>query len=121
MKCKDMKKEIKRLNAVNRKLKQACEKSFQFDDHVIDFNLLEIIVRPSRRFDRLVMPEFVGIDLSVIGGPNEIPTIHTYKTINLSALEVLIHDKQSFVEHIGKIMAAELLKTGEEVTSHHEP
>ncbi len=105
MKCKNMKKEIRKLEHELKKTREqfsyvtAPEQRYNFD-------VLEIMVRP--RHDWMMQKyEAVGIDLRV-AGDGKVPTVCAYKTISLSSLDVLLEHKEEFTRHVAEIMLREL-------------
>ncbi len=112
MKCKDMKREIKRLSRLNQVYREKISAlEGRFDEHRIRWNRLEIIVRPE------IMPmyayEWIGVNLRILGSPNEIPDRSTYRRISLTALDLIRENKREFIKGIGELMATELLELKE--------
>ena len=122
MKCKEMKGLIRALNHQLRerdvRLAKAhdridCLEHSVKGERLYPFNLLEIVVRP-RRADYLLryeMDDSCKIDLRVIGN-EQCPTVGNYRTIRLSALDLLKEDKKDFIKRMGEIMAEEILALG---------
>jgi hypothetical protein len=83
------------------------------DERRYPFNLLEIVVRPSRQ-DHLIRYETIGLDLRVQGN-DTMPNICNYKTIQLSAFDLLQENESDFIKGIGELLAAELMAYGKKV------
>ena len=107
MKCNEMKKQIRQLKIANSKLSARLA---AHDERRYRFNLLDIIVCPSRA-DYLLRYEWddsCKIDMRVIGN-EQCPTVCNYRTIQLSALDLLKENKKDFIKRMGEIMAEEIL------------
>lgn len=111
MKCKDMKREIKRLSRLNQEYREKISALKGLDEHRIRWNHLEIIVRPERM--PMYAYEWVGVNLRVLGNPGEIPDRATYRAISLTALDLIRENKREFIKGIGELMATELLELKE--------
>ena len=112
MRCKDMKRHIKKLEKENRELTSRNCALKSMDERRYPFNLLEIVVRPSRQ-EHLIRYECVGLDLRVVGD-TKMPTICNYKTIQLSAFDLLRENEANFIKGIGELAAKELMAYGRE-------
>ena len=113
MRSRDVKKLIrvnKLLESENSDLKRGLAERQRFEEQRFPFNHLGIVVRPSRQ-DRLIRYEAIGFDLRVQGN-GQMPTICNYKTIQLSAFDLLRENEQDFIKSIGELMAAELMAYG---------
>lgn len=116
MRSRDVKKLIrvsKVLEIENADLKQRLSERQHFEEQRFPFNLLEIVVRPSRQA-HLVRYETMGLDLRVQGN-DMMPTVCNYKTIQLGAFDLLKENESDFIKGIGELMARELMAYGKKV------
>ena len=113
MRSKDVKKLIrvnKMLEDENSGLKRRLAERQRFEEQRFPFNYLEIIVRPSRQ-DHLIRYEMMGLNLRVQGN-DKIPAVCNYKTIQLSAFDLLQENEHDFIKGIGELMAREIMAYG---------
>lgn len=119
MKCNEMKGLIRKLNYQllerDKRLAKAHERIHRLEhelkgEQLYPFNLLEIVVRPSRAnyLLRYELDDSCRIDLRVQGN-EQCPTVCNYRTIRLSALDLLKENKKDFIKQMGEIMAEEIL------------
>lgn len=116
MRSRDVKKLIrvnKMLENENSNLKQRLAESASFEERRYPFNLLEIVVRPSRQ-DHLIRYKMMGVDLRVQGN-GQMPIVCNYKTIQLSAFDLLQENEADFIKGVGELMARELMAYGKKV------
>jgi len=116
MRSRDVKKLVrvnKQLEKENSDLKQRLAERKHFEEQRFPFNLLEIVVRPSRQ-DHLIRYETLGLDLRVQGN-DKMSTVCNYKTIQLSAFDLLVENEADFIKGIGELMARELMAYGKKV------
>lgn len=116
MRCRDVKKLIrvsKLLEAENSDLRNRLESMKSLSERRIPFNMLDIIIRPSRR-EHSIGYEMVEVDLHVNGSDK----IHN--TVALSTLDMLREHEEEFIKGIGELMAKELMAYGKEKIHAHD-
>lgn len=119
MRSRDVKKLIrvsKMLETENADLRDRLNAMQSLSERRIPYNYLEILIRSQRR-EHMIRYETIGLDLRVLGNDN-MPTVCNYKTIPLSAFDLLQENEADFIKGIGELMAKELMAYGEKVTSN---
>lgn len=111
MRFKDVKKHIRKIEKENRDLISRNSALKSIEERRYPFNLLEIIVRPSRQ-EHLVQYELAHLDLRVIGN-EDMPTFVSRRT--LSTFDLLQENEVDFIKGIGELLAAELMAYGKKV------
>lgn len=116
MRSRDVKKLIrvnKLLESENLCMKRRLAERQRFEEQRFPFNHLEIVVRPSRQ-DHLIRYEAIGLDLRVQGN-DQMPAVCNYKTIQLSAFDLLQENEADFIKGIGELMAREIMAYGKKM------